>query len=568
MASRLGRKQASSKNYPTLDEFLMARGFSQGPGGDDGSGWSGEGDLDAATQEWESQYDTPYANWMRMVETNPELAKAIGGSAGLVAPGYYPGYVGGLQGKTYNSDEMFGRHGPMGNSKFLKRNRNGARGGSLTPEQLAARAEFESLFPGYGQLTPDQVTVGPDGRVRIKTAGPSAGQYVADPSKIKYDERYGSLVPLDALGASGGKGGWADTFKDFAPLIALATLGSTLMAPPAAGAVAGGEAASSALGLKAGGGLGFVPGAGGIGLVPPAGGASMLAPGLSAAGGAAAGSLIASDFTPGTFDGPGSAVVGDTAGIAPSSGVPSGLPKAPPGSASLGKKILDKGRDAAISTGISSVASSLIGDGGEGALQDSIYQMTADEQRKKGLRDQLNSFFSPEAIAAEEADLTGALSSYYGDELKRNYERTERENRFNAADRGQIGGSVYAESLAELEEGNRRGGMEIGDAVQRAVNNMRQNRDALKTQGYSMIEAGIGEDAVNSAASQMRGQLDNAKSAGKEQLFTDIFSDVAFAKSAGDMNARNAMLAAYGQQARNRGALKAPVPTNDPRVWR
>ena len=266
---------STSSLFPSFDQWMANQGYTFFGDEPDatGMGWAirqndVEGDYwqragEDMQDQWASQYDNVYANSMRNVQDNADLSKTLYGTAGMIAPGYYPGYYGGLQSRLYSPDEMFGRFGPMGNLSFgSTQDRLG-----LTPEQLALRSEFEQLFPGYSQLTSDQYTIGADGRIQFKTAGPSMGQYIIDPNQLKYDERFGLLSPLTNLGASGSKGGWSDTIKAFAPM-ALMALGANFLGPAtggvegAGGGAFGGDIAGTAFageGLSGGlgGGMGF-----------------------------------------------------------------------------------------------------------------------------------------------------------------------------------------------------------------------------------------------------------------------------------------------------------------------
>ena len=160
----------------------------------------------------------------------------------------------------------------------------------------------------------------------------------------------------------------------------------------------------------------------------------------------------------------------------------------------------------------------------------------------------------PEAragFATEETDLSKALRGYYGDEQRKGYRAEERNMRFGLANQGQTGGSVMADSLADLEERNRLGGTRIEEAVQRALNSLRASRESSRLGALSLVNAGQGEEGVRSASAGLKSSLDTAKATNREDLFTDLFSNVAAGKEASDARSREARLLAAFQQGRS-----------------
>jgi len=168
-------------------------------------------------------------------------------------------------------------------------------------------------------------------------------------------------------------------------------------------------------------------------------------------------------------------------------------------------------------------------------------------------------------FATEEGDLAGALRGHYGDELQRNYAEQERQNRFGAARTGNIGGSAFADSRSSLEEQNRLGGTRIDEAVQRAINTLRSSREQTKLRAIDLVNAGSGEEGVQSATAGLKSSLEQAKAANREQLFGDLFTSGAFANAnriSGDRNAQ--ALAIFGN---SRGGGLSPSSRNtQPRI--
>lgn len=168
-------------------------------------------------------------------------------------------------------------------------------------------------------------------------------------------------------------------------------------------------------------------------------------------------------------------------------------------------------------------------------------------------------------FANEDTALSTALRGQYGDELKKSYEEGQRQLRFGAARTGNIGSSIYADRLASGEEQNRMGGTRIDDAVQRALANLRSSRETSKLRGLDLINAGTGEEGVQSAASGLKSALSTAQSQNRENLFGDLFTDTAFGvsnKAAGDRNA--AAIARFTQG--RRGGLSSPGASSSPQI--
>jgi hypothetical protein len=177
-----------------------------------------------------------------------------------------------------------------------------------------------------------------------------------------------------------------------------------------------------------------------------------------------------------------------------------------------------------------------------------------EEARKEALRKRISDLFTgPDAIkrfGLEEHDLSGALRGFQASDLERKYGDAERKLRFGAANTGNIGSATYADSLARVNEDNRRGGAQIEESVRRAITGLRSSREDAKIRALGLVNAGTGEQAVQSATAGLKGAADAASSANREQLFTDLFQDLAYTKVAGDTSNRNAAALAYLNRAR------------------
>lgn len=193
---------------------------------------------------------------------------------------------------------------------------------------------------------------------------------------------------------------------------------------------------------------------------------------------------------------------------------------------------------------------SILGGGGGGSSGDGgAAERAAEEARKAEMRAGVNALFDTDEAKArfktEEDDLAGALRGYYSDDLKRTYENAERALRFGASNTSNIGGSAYADSVGRLNEDNAMGGTRIDEAVQRALNSLRASREDSRARSINLVNAGSGSEAVGAAQSGIRQALDNATSANREQLFGDLFGNLAFTKAAGDASDKNAAALAY-----------------------
>lgn len=132
-------------------------------------------------------------------------------------------------------------------------------------------------------------------------------------------------------------------------------------------------------------------------------------------------------------------------------------------------------------------------------------------------------------LANEEATLEGSSRDYYTEQMRRATERAARMNRFRLADLGQTGSSVQADSEGELRLDAAEGGERMQSEVSRAVQNLRDQREAERAQGNALISQGAGENAIASVGEGLRNAFRRAESAQKTDITSGLFSD-AFAQ--------------------------------------
>jgi len=187
-----------------------------------------------------------------------------------------------------------------------------------------------------------------------------------------------------------------------------------------------------------------------------------------------------------------------------------------------------------------------------------------DEARRGALRGRINSMFgdadATKQFASEEDELSNALRQQYADDLTKRYGAAEREMRFGAANTGNIGGTTFADASGKLAEENALGGTRIEEAVRRAIAGLRTSREGSRLNALGLVESGTGEEAVQAGASGLRLAAENARAQGTEQIFNDLFGDVAYSKAASDSSDKNAAALAY--LAKARGGSFFPTQTN------
>lgn len=190
------------------------------------------------------------------------------------------------------------------------------------------------------------------------------------------------------------------------------------------------------------------------------------------------------------------------------------------------------------------------GDGGAAARQQ------AEEERKAALRSKVNSMFgigdvdpaTKAALEAEETQLGDSTRTYHTTALQRAYDDAMRATKFGAIrGQGNALGSAYADSVARVNDDNATGSTRIADAVTQAISGLRAGRDQVRGNAMSLINAGSGDDAVAAAQSGLKDQFNAVSSANKQNLFSDLFSNLAMANAGNNANNSNAAAMAYYQ---------------------
>jgi len=151
--------------------------------------------------------------------SDPAFMQALHGTAGYITPMAGSAYGNGGGRSTLMGLQDYYNANPVQTGRDIGEDNGStyAPAQQATPQQLAARAAFEAKYPGYTQLSPEQVTF-QNGQVGLKTAGPSVGQDIEDGSKVKYDPEFGYITPLNNDAVAGQAGGW----NGWAPLAMLA----------------------------------------------------------------------------------------------------------------------------------------------------------------------------------------------------------------------------------------------------------------------------------------------------------------------------------------------------------
>lgn len=178
-----------------------------------------------------------------------------------------------------------------------------------------------------------------------------------------------------------------------------------------------------------------------------------------------------------------------------------------------------------------------------------------DERNKAALRDQIDKLYGigdPNAAAQMEADksqVSAATSGYYGDQLTRSVAAAERNNRFNLARQGLSGGSQDASSNAELQTDQVLGTTRIDQAARAAAASLAAQRENERLNATSLVNAGAGTKAVDSAQLGLKSSLDNVNNQQRVNLTGDLFSGFADNYAMNNVNNANAaLLARYQSQ--------------------
>ena len=164
--------------------------------------------------------DDPVGVQMPVSQISAMSGEGVGGTAGIVAPGWM--YPDATTGSLMPLDALLGASSPDPYNLY--------RDATLAPEQLSARNDFISAFPGYGQVgTP---YFNDDGSYK---AYGTPGGFLIDPNNVINDPTYGPITTLDNFGYAGGKGGHGDAVTALLAMAA-AGYGSSLLGAEAGAA--------------------------------------------------------------------------------------------------------------------------------------------------------------------------------------------------------------------------------------------------------------------------------------------------------------------------------------------
>ena len=136
-------------------------------------------------------------------------------------------------------------------------------------------------------------------------------------------------------------------------------------------------------------------------------------------------------------------------------------------------------------------------------------------------------------MAKEEQDLADSTRSFYSEDLKHTYDRAKRRNTFALADRGLLGGSAQVDTEGELNRDNTLGATRLEDEVRSAVAGLKSAREGERLNAAALVNSGAGEDAIAGAQAGLSRALQNATSARKSSIASDLFANGADAVAAG-----------------------------------
>lgn len=178
-----------------------------------------------------------------------------------------------------------------------------------------------------------------------------------------------------------------------------------------------------------------------------------------------------------------------------------------------------------------------------------------EEARKQGVRTQIDQMYgigndtAKAALDKEGATVGDATRSYYTDALNRAFAKAERNTRFNLARAGQLGSSEFASQQGEVASDRDLGATRIDEAVRKAVASLQTQREGERLNAIGLVNAGVGDQAIDAAGSGLRTSLSNASNQNKADIFGDLFANSADAMSSQNANSANAaLLARYKQQ--------------------
>lgn len=176
--------------------------------------------------------DDPVGVQMPVSQISAMSGEGFGGTAGIVAPGWM--HPDATTGSLMPLDVLLGASSSDPYNLY--------RDATLAPEQLSARNDFISAFPGYGQVgTP---YFNDDGSYK---AYGTPGGFLIDPNNVINDPTYGPITTLDNFGYAGGKGGHGDAVTALLAMAA-AGYGSSLLGAGADAAWGVNQAGTAAAG--------------------------------------------------------------------------------------------------------------------------------------------------------------------------------------------------------------------------------------------------------------------------------------------------------------------------------
>lgn len=146
------------------------------------------------------------------------------------------------------------------------------------------------------------------------------------------------------------------------------------------------------------------------------------------------------------------------------------------------------------------------------------------------------------AMDQENTKLAEATRGYYTDQLGKDYAKAERQTRFKLARQGLLGGSEDINQQGEVKSDRDLGATRVDEAVSRAVSGLKTQREQERLNAIQLVNSGSGESAVSAAQTGLRNSFENAATAQKADLFSDLFANSADAVSAGNMADREAAL--------------------------
>lgn len=193
--------------------------------------------------------------------------------------------------------------------------------------------------------------------------------------------------------------------------------------------------------------------------------------------------------------------------------------------------------------------------GGAGGDTTGVDQQAADEARKQALRDQIRGMFDPNNFADTEQELGDAIRTSQGNALHQKYDTAKRSTTFDMARRGNVGGSVMATNLANLNRDNELGSTKIEDAVNQSLASLRSGRQNAESGALSLVDSGSGPDAVAAAGTGIKNAIDAARAATIPDTTAGLFQNVALSDQGINQLNNNASLAAYINSKRGGGQL-------------